>query len=140
MDVHYSSKSSEWETPQDLFDKLNYEFGFTLDVCATNENTKCPNWYTIEDDALKQPWSGTCWMNPPYGREIGKWLAKAWQEYLKGTTVVCLVPSRTDTKWWHTYCMKGDVRFIKGRLKFSGNKCDAPFPNAIVIFKPKENL
>jgi phage N-6-adenine-methyltransferase len=135
MDIHYSSNKTEWETPQDLFDKLNYEFGFTLDVCATDENTKCPNWYTKEDDGLNQPWSGTCWMNPPYGREIGKWLAKAWQEHLLGAVVVCLVPSGTDTKWWHTYCMKGEVRFIEGRLKFSGNKWNAPFPNAIVIFK-----
>ena len=131
----FSSKTDDWETPQDLFDKLDQEFEFNLDVCATRDNRKCRNFYAKELDGLKQDWSGVCWMNPPYGREIGKWVQKAYEESLKGSTVVCLLPSRTDTKWWHGYCMKGEVRFIKGRLKFGNSKNSAPFPSAIVIFR-----
>ena len=82
-------------------------------------------------------WSGTCWMNPPYGREIIKWMKKAYQESLKGCTVVCLVPSRTDTIWWHDYAMKGEITFIKGRLKFGNQSNPAPFPSAVVVFKGK---
>lgn len=134
-DVMFSSKTDDWETPQDLFDKLDQEFEFNLDVCATRDNRKCRNFYAKELDGLKQDWSGVCWMNPPYGREIGKWVQKAYEESLKGSTVVCLLPSRTDTKWWHGYCMKGEVRFIKGRLKFGNSKNSAPFPSAIVIFR-----
>jgi len=131
----FSSKTDEWETPQDLFNELDQEFEFNLDVCATKDNRKCKNFYAKEIDGLKQNWHGVCWMNPPYGREIGKWVKKAYEESLKGSTVVCLLPSRTDTRWWHDYCMKGEIRFIKGRLKFSGNKYSAPFPSAIVIFR-----
>src|SRR5439155_26774834 len=102
MAVHFSSATSEWETPQPIFDKLNEEFGFTLDVCATTVNTKCPKFFTKETDGLSQDWSqDTCWMNPPYGREIGKWIKKAYEESQRGAVVVCLLPSRTDTKWWH---------------------------------------
>ena len=133
--VMFSSKTDDWETPQDLFDKLNQEFEFNLDVCATRENRKCRNFYDKELDGLKQDWHGVCWMNPPYGREIGKWVQKAYEESLTGSTVVCLLPSRTDTKWWHDYCMRGEVRFIKGRLKFGNSKNSAPFPSAIVIFR-----
>lgn len=134
-DVMFSSKTDDWETPQDLFDKLDQEFEFNLDVCATRDNRKCRNFYTKELDGLKQDWHGVCWMNPPYGREIGKWVQKAYEESLRGSTVVCLLPSRTDTRWWHDYCMKGEVRFIKGRLKFGNSKNSAPFPSAIVIFR-----
>ncbi len=134
-DVMFSSKTDDWETPQDLFDKLDQEFEFNLDVCATQDNRKCRNFYTKELYGLKQDWHGVCWMNPPYGREIGKWVQKAYEESLKGSTVVCLLPSRTDTRWWHDYCMKGEVRFIKGRLKFGNSKNSAPFPSAIVIFR-----
>ena len=133
--VMFSSKTDDWETPQDLFDKLNQEFEFNLDVCATRENRKCRNFYDKELDGLKQDWHGVCWMNPPYGREIGKWVQKAYEESLTGSTVVCLLPSRTDTKWWHDYCMRGEVRFIKGRLRFGNSKNSAPFPSAIVIFR-----
>lgn len=130
--VHFSSKSVEWETPQKLFDELNEEFHFTLDVCATKENAKCKKYYTINDDGLKKVWKGTCWMNPPYGRQIIHWMKKAYESKC---TVVCLVPSRTDTKWWHEYCMKAkDIRFIRGRLKFGNAKYCAPFPSAIIVF------
>ena len=133
----FSSETDLWSTPQDTFDKLNSEFGFVLDVCATKENAKCNQFYTLENDGLAQKWSGVCWMNPPYGRQIGKWIQKAYESSPHGATVVCLLPSRTDTKWFHDYCMKGEIRFIKGRLKFGGSKNSAPFPSMIVIFRPR---
>ena len=133
--VHFSSRRSDWETPQDFFDKLNQEFHFDIDVCATARNAKCEKYYSPKDDGLKQAWCGTCWMNPPYGREITQWMQKAYESALEGATVVCLVPARTDTRWWHDYCLKGEIRFIKGRLKFGHAKNSAPFPSAIVIFR-----
>lgn len=137
----FSSSKSEWETPKALFDELDSEFGFTLDPCATVENAKCEKFYTKADDGLKQDWSDeVVFMNPPYGREIYRWMGKAYRESLKGATVVCLVPSRTDTKWWHDWAKRGAVRFIKGRLKFGNAKNSAPFPSAIVIFKPPEQV
>ena len=130
----FSSAKCEWETPQDLFDKLNQEFKFTLDVCALPENAKCDQFYTPEDDGLLQPWDGVCWMNPPYGRTIRHWIEKAYTSSLKGVTVVCLLPARTDTRWFHEYCKYGKITFIKGRLKFGGCKNNAPFPSMIVVF------
>jgi phage N-6-adenine-methyltransferase len=127
--VHFRSESCEWATPQDLFDQLNAEFGFETDVCATAENAKCSAYFTKEQDGLRQEWKGVCWMNPPYGREIGKWVKKAYES---NATVVCLLPARTDTRWWHDYCAKGEIRFLKGRLSFNGFGT-APFPSAVVI-------
>lgn len=137
----FTSNTPEWSTPPQLFDELDKEFHFTLDVCATKENAKCKRYFTKEDDGLKQSWSATyqdwkrpmCWMNPPYGREIGKWVEKA-----SHNQVVCLLPARTDTRWFHDYIYnkpKVEIRFIKGRLKFGGSKNSAPFPSMIVIFK-----
>lgn len=133
----YSSATPEWATPQDFFDALDAEFGFTLDVCATDDNAKCSRYFTEADDGLAQEWEGVCWMNPPYGRKIGRWIEKAYQTAARGSTVVCLVPARTDTAWWHDFVMKGEVRFVRGRLYFEhdGGKHDrAPFPSAVVIF------
>lgn len=124
-------------TPQDFFDKLNEEFNFELDVCANDENAKCERYFTETEDGLKQDWKGVCWMNPPYGRVIGDWVKKAYESSLEGSTVVCLLPSRTDTRWWHDYCMKGEIRLIKGRLKFGDSTNSAPFPSAVVIFGEK---
>jgi phage N-6-adenine-methyltransferase len=138
MAVHFSSKTDEWATPQDVFDRLDAEFGFDLDVCATPENAKCPRYYTKRENGLLQKWEGVCWMNPPYGREIGQWVKKAYTSALEGATVVCLLPARTDTGWWHDYCMKGEIRFVRGRLKFGDSKTNAPFPSAVVIFRPLE--
>ena len=138
MDVHYSSKTNEWSTHQAFFDELNKEFNFTLDPCATSENAKCTKYFTVEDDGLKQDWSkDVVFMNPPYGREIKYWVQKAYEESLKGATVVCLIPARTDTTYWHDYIFgkADDIRFIKGRLKFGGSKNPAPFPSAIIIYK-----
>lgn len=134
-DVHFSSKKYDWETPQWLFDELNNEFQFTLDVCATVDNTKCLEYFSPEVDGLVQEWHGTCWMNPPYGRDIVKWMKKAYESWLQGVTVVCLVPARTDTAWWHDYAMCGEVRFLRGRVKFVGADNAAPFPSAIIVFR-----
>jgi len=133
-----SSKKMDWETPQDFFDELDKEFEFNLDVCASKENKKCHNYFSKENDALKQDWNlignDWKWMNPPYGREIGKWIKKASEE----RKVVALIPARTDTKYFHEYIYNKpnvEIRFIKGRLKFSGAKSSAPFPSMIVIFR-----
>lgn len=136
----FSSASCEWETPMALFTELDNQYHFTLDVCATPENAKCSDYYTIVQDGLTQPWYGRCWMNPPYGRKIGAWLKKAYEAGLEGTLVVCLVPARTDTAWWHDYCMRGKITFIRGRLKFGGSKNAAPFPSAIVVFGEQSNI
>lgn len=135
MSVHFSSKTDLWATPQKFFDKYDAVHNFTLDVCASKDNAKCAVYYDIEANGLSQSWHGVCWMNPPYGRDIGKWMKKAYESSLQGATVVCLVPSRTDTKWWHDYAMQGQIEFIKGRLKFGDAKNSAPFPSAIVVFK-----
>jgi len=136
LTVHFSSKTDEWTTPQDFFDRLNEEFHFTLDVCATPENTKCRRYFTKHENGLLQKWEGVCWMNPPYGRVIGQWVKKAYESALDGATVVCLLPARTDTSWWHDYCMKGEIRFVRGRLKFGDASENAPFPSAVVVFRP----
>lgn len=142
MSVHFSSKSNEWTTPQYLFDELNDEFNFTLDPCATDENAKCSKYFTIEDDGLSKDWSNdVVFMNPPYGREIKKWIKKAYEESLNGATVVCLIPARTDTTYWHDFIFDkaDDIRFLRGRLKFGNSKNSAPFPSAIVIYECKED-
>lgn len=135
--IHFSSKTVEWSTPQEVFDELDKEFDFTLDPCATDENAKCDRYFTSEDDGLKQDWGKErIFLNPPYGRDISKWMKKAYSASQKGATVVCLPPARTDTKWWHDYAMKGEIFLIKGRLKFGNAKNSAPFPSAVVVFKP----
>ena len=138
MKVHFSSETDLWATPQEFFDTLDKEFHFSLDACANMDNTKCALFYSQEDDGLSKNWhldATTVWMNPPYGREISRWLAKANEQSKLGCTVVCLVPARTDTRWWHDYCIQHEVRFIKGRLKFGGHKNSAPFPSAVVIMR-----
>lgn len=135
MDVHFSSETDLHATPQDFFDKLNAEFGFDIDVCATAKNSKCAKFYTKDDDGLSQDWAGVVWMNPPYGREISRWMKKANEAANDGATVVCLVPARTDTNWWHEYAIQHEVRFIRGRLKFGDAKNSAPFPSAVVVMR-----
>lgn len=130
--VLFSSAKCEWETPQDLFNKLNEEFHFTVDVCALPENAKCEKYFTPEMDGLAQCWEGVCWCNPPYGREIGKWVIKAKMAQSTGATVVMLVPARTDTRWFHNYVYNGwntEIRFLKERLKFGGGaeRSSVPF-------------
>jgi phage N-6-adenine-methyltransferase len=135
----FSSNTDLWSTPQELFDDLDRVYRFDVDVCATPENAKCSTFYTKEQDGLAQEWRGTCWMNPPYGREIGRWVAKARRSAEEnGATVVCLLPARTDTRWWHEHCLFGSVEFVRGRIKFGGSKTGAPFPSAIVVFGAKD--
>jgi phage N-6-adenine-methyltransferase len=133
--VHFSSDSDEWETPQDLYDRLNQEFQFTLDVCASDENHKCANYFTQEDDGLNQSWTGVCWMNPPYST-IAEWMQKAWESAQDGATVVCLIPARVGSGHWWDYGRYGQVRFLKGRLKFGDSNNSAPFDSAVVVFGP----
>lgn len=135
--VLFSSRTEEWETPQWLFDKINDIFHFQLDVCASSGNAKCEHFYSKEDNGLLMPWEETNWMNPPYGRRIAMWMEKAAMESRRGKTTVCLVPARTDTRWWHDYIENNPnatALFIRGRLKFGGAKNGAPFPSAIVFF------
>lgn len=141
-DLMFSSKTDLWETPQDFFDKLNARFQFETDVCALPENAKCKRFFTPEMDGLKQEWTGVCWMNPPYGRQIGKWIRKAYESARDNlATVVCLLPARTDTRWFHDYILPhAEVQFIKGRIKFGGAKENAPFPNMLVTFFPGGEL
>lgn len=134
----FSSNTDNWHTPQDLFDSLDREFHFDLDPCADNKNHKCKKYFTKEDDGLTQNWGGCrVFCNPPYGRQIGKWVKKSFEEAQKrDTIVVMLIPARTDTKWFHDYIYgKHEIRFIRGRLKFSNSKGNAPFPSMIVIMK-----
>lgn len=138
--VHYSSDRHDWGTPWDFYLMLSMMYGpFTLDPCATANNAKCDKFYTIEDDGLAQDWAAECvFMNPPYGREIGKWVKKAYEEaWLGGARVVALLPARTDTRWWHDYVMRANtIRFVRGRLRFEGAENSAPFPSAVVIWHP----
>lgn len=169
--VLFSAESTEWETPHDLFKYLDDEFHFTIDVCATGSNTKCREFYSPEQDALKQDWKGVCWMNPPYGEPetaceadcrkkkcekrgrctsvyipgCSDFIKKARESAAAGATVVALLPSRTETRWWHDYIWDRDkhkpqkgieVRFLKGRLKFHRAPSSAPFPSVIIVFQP----
>lgn len=141
-DLMFSSKTDLWATPQDFFAKLDSEFGFTLDVCALPENAKCPRYYTPQDDGLTQPWVGTCWCNPPYGRSVGLWVQRAAQACAEGNTVVMLLPARTDTRWFHDYIYQHEnveIRFIRGRLKFGDGQNSAPFPSLVAVFRPKKD-
>ena len=135
--VHFSSATDAWETPQNFFDKLAEVYKFATDVCATAENAKCANFYTKEDDGLSKDWTGVCWMNPPYGRDIKYWVKKAYESARdNGAPVVCLLPARTDTSWWHDFVLPhGKVTFVRGRLRFGGATNSAPFPSAVVVFE-----
>ena len=140
-ELMFSSKTDMWSTPQKFYDKLNDEFNFTLDPCATEDNAKCDNFFTADDDGLKQDWSGNIvFCNPPYGRVIKDWVKKSYEESLKNnTTVVMLIPSRTDTIYFHDFIYgKAEIRFIKGRLKFGDAKNSAPFPSIVVIYRNNE--
>lgn len=138
QDVLFSSKNEVWATPQEFYDKLNKEFNFNLDPCAIHENAKCDTYFTPEQDGLQQNWQGyTVFCNPPYGRKIYNWVKKCSEESKKeNTTVVMLIPARTDTRYFHDfiYNKAKDIRFVKGRLKFGGAKNNAPFPSMVVVF------
>ena len=133
----FTSNTSEWETPPDLFDSLNKEFQFTLDPCSTDENAKCQKHYTKKQNGLLQDWSGeTVFCNPPYGREMVNWIRKCYDHFVGGGTAILLIPARTDTQAFHEYIYgKAEIRFIRGRIRFVGSKWNAPFPSMIVIYK-----
>jgi len=147
MSVHFSSKSDKWETPKWLFNLLDDKYSFNLDPCASHETAKCKNYFTPQEDGLNKDWimnngrMARVFMNPPYGREIAKWIKKAWEESQKnGALVICLIPARTDTSYWHDYIFPfaDTILFIRGRLKFGGHKNPAPFPSAVVKFETTE--
>lgn len=134
----FSSKTDEWATPQYLFDQLDAEFHFDLDPAATDENHKCERYFTKADDGLKKSWGGQrVFCNPPYGRQIGKWVEKGYREAQKpNTTVVMLLPARTGNGWFHDNILgKAEIRYIRGRLRFGGVNQNAPFDSMIVIWK-----
>jgi len=138
----FTSNRTDWATPQPFYDRLNAEFAFTLDACASPQNAKCARYFTVEQDGLAQPWTGTVWVNPPYGKGVtGLWARKAWQESQGGAIVVMLIPSRTDTIYWHDYVMRAaEIRLVRGRIKFvlpDGVVGQRPtFPSAVVVFRP----
>lgn len=135
----FSSKSDEWSTPQDFYDKLNEKYNFVYDLAATEENTKCPDFSSIESESLENSWhmiNGWCWLNPPYSK-CKEFVKKSYEEMELGAKIVMLIPSRTDTKWFHEYIYEKEgvkIEFIKGRLKFGTSKNSAPFPSMLVIF------
>lgn len=142
--IAFSSASHEWCTPPALFAALDKEFAFTLDAAASDDNALCATYFTKASDALTQTWSGTVYCNPPYGPGIGAWIAKGYAEAQAGSTVVMLVPARTETAWWHDYVMRAaEVRLIRGRLSFindyDGAGHNAPFPSCIVVFRPGDH-
>lgn len=134
----FSSKTDSWSTPQAFYDALNKEFSFTLDPCADELNHKCDTYFTEIDDGLLMDWGGyRVFCNPPYGRAISAWVEKCYVESKKpNTTVVMLIPARTDTSYFHKYIyhIAKEIRFIKGRLKFGDSKNSAPFPSMVVVF------
>jgi phage N-6-adenine-methyltransferase len=133
--ANQSGGTDAWSTPDDFFAAVDAEFGFELDVCALDSSAKCERYFTPEDNGLAQEWTGTCWMNPPYGDEIRHWVKKAHDAALdNGATVACLVPARVDTGWWWDYCRHAEIRFLRGRLRFGDSDTGAPFPSALVIF------
>ena len=141
-EVMGSSRTDEWPTDPAVFVRLEAESGpFDLDPCATDESGKCPRYFTRNDDGLAQHWTGRVFMNPPYGRSLPDWMRKAWESSQNGCElVVCLVPARTDTAWWHDYASRGEYRFERGRLKFGGCENRAPFPSAVVVFRNGEGV
>jgi phage N-6-adenine-methyltransferase len=132
-----NSRSQEWGTPRHIFDPLHAEFQFQRDVAASRENHILPTYWTADDDALRQDWPGVVWCNPPYSSNlIGRFVEKAWRESQNGSTCVLLVPVRADLGWWHDYALRGEIRFIRGRVKFAGMKTTAPFACCVIVFRP----
>ena len=130
-------RSDEWRTPNEVFNPLNEEFRFTVDVCATRANHKCAKYFSQHVDGLRKSWAGeVCWMNPPYST-IAAWVHKAFRESRNGATVVCLLPASTDTRWWHAYARFAEVRFLRGRIQFErdGLKERPPFASVLLIFR-----
>ena len=141
INQRFNSATTEWSTPDTIFKPLDNEFHFTLDVCASKENTKCKQFFSIEQDSLNQEWYGICWMNPPYGNSLYKWIKKAYYSSLNGTVVVGLLPVRTNTGYWHDYILNiAEVRYIRGYPKFGDAKQGLKVPLAIVIWRKGVSL
>jgi site-specific DNA-methyltransferase (adenine-specific) len=134
--VLFSRKSDEWTTPKDVLDALCREFLFTLDPCSTRANALCELHYTLAEDGLTKDWAEhVVFMNPPYSN-VNAWMRKAYESSRAGATVICLVPARTDTRWFHEFATKGEIRLYRGRLRFGDSRNSAPFPSCVVIFRP----
>ncbi len=134
--IWHRRESDEWATPRDRFHEWDQELGpFTLDVAATPGNAVCDSYFTVEIDGLTQEWTGVVWCNPPYSN-VGAWVEKAHRSAEQGATVAVLIPARTDTRWWHQWAVQAEIRFLQGRLKFSGAQTGAPFPSALLVFRP----
>lgn len=137
---YFESTRHDWQTPRETFDALHSEFTFTIDICAADDTALLPRYWTERDEALLRSWEGErVWMNPPFGRQIARWMEKAWTESEAAEVIVALVPSRTDTIWWHRYAMEADeIRFFTKRLRFgpvtAAGRDPAPFPSALVIW------
>ena len=150
-DQLFSMKRNDWATPWALFRKLDEEFNFALDAAASSYNTKCEDflssgslevsWFDRLVESKRDPKESAIWLNPPYGREIGKWIEKAYLESVKGCTVVCFVFVRSDTKWWHDWAMKAsEIRFVPGRVRFEGAENSAPAPSCVLVFDEARRL
>jgi site-specific DNA-methyltransferase (adenine-specific) len=145
MTTRFESAKQDWTTPDDLFEPYQKEFKFTLDAAADKKNARAKKFFTQRDDALTQSWGNhRVWLNPPYGARTGtlqQWVRKAHQESTSGATVVMLVPARTNTNWFHDICLAhGEIRFIRGRPKFSGMPHGLPQPLCVVIFRPEAKI
>ena len=141
----FESHKQEWTTPDDLFGRIHQEFHFTLDLAADACNTKCREYFDAKQDALGKTWQGVCWLNPPYGAKqhrLSDWVKKAYNESQKsGCTVVMLIPARTNTRWWHDYCMKAaEIRLLNGRPKFGDAKHGLPQPLALIVFRKHRGI
>lgn len=135
-----TAATAEWETPAPFFAELDREFAFTLDAAATADNAKCGRFLTARDDALLTPWGDArVWLNPPYGMgNLARWVKRAHEMAIAGAVVVCLLPARTDAAWFHDIAQPfGQLRFVRGRLKFGGSPHNAPFPSLVVVFRPE---
>ncbi|WP_409043290.1 phage N-6-adenine-methyltransferase [Latilactobacillus sakei] len=141
-ELMFSSKKEDWETPQLFFNELNKKYKFNWDLASSDANAKCVNHFTVGDDSLSQDWSaleGNLWLNPPYGRDLKHWVKKAYESSLdRSGLLVMLIPSRTDTSYWHDYIFdKAQIKFIRGRLKFENGGVasqPAPFPSALIVY------
>ena len=130
LKVHFSSLRLDWKTPKAVYQVLDAEFHFDFDPCPVKPTF----------DGLQMSWGGCSYVNPPYGNELPKWIKKGYEEWKKGKTVVFLIPSRTDTRWWHEYCMNGEIYFICGRPKFKGCIHGLPWPLALVVFGREKGI
>ena len=139
-ELRFKSATNEWSTPESLWKPLDDEFGFTLDVCSTHENAKCEHHFTLDEDGLKQPWSGVAWMNPPYGAQLARWVKKCHDEAKRGVLVVGLIPVRSNTSYWHDYVMGNEIRFVRGYPKFGNAKQGLKAPLAVVIWRPNAEV